>query len=189
MSRLRHNRVSSEACSTASQFSMSEGWRESHSRRATTSGMVFMPTTKHGHSRKGIHSPEYYAWHNMKRRCYSANNSAYKYYGARGIVVCERWLSSFKNFLDDMGPRPSGFSLDRKDNDGNYCPENCFWADSKTQNNNRRSNHLVTIDGLTLPLGMMAAKLGISRGALSYRIAHGLLNTHHPTVQHYQELI
>jgi hypothetical protein len=82
---------------------------------------------------------EYYAWQNMKQRCLNPRNKYYHYYGARGIKVCDRWLNSFKNFLEDMGRKPSQrHSLDRKNNDGNYEPKNCRWASRKVQMNNTR---------------------------------------------------
>jgi len=76
---------------------------------------------------------------NMIQRCMNKNLPIYKYYGARGITVCERWLESFNNFLDDMGVKPDpSLSLDRVDNNGNYEPSNCRWTDRTTQNRNRR---------------------------------------------------
>jgi hypothetical protein len=77
-------------------------------------------------------------WSNIKQRCYNVNNKDYKHYGGRGIKVCDRWLESFENFLEDMGDRPDGYSLDRIDNNENYEPSNCRWADKETQIKNRR---------------------------------------------------
>lgn len=90
---------------------------------------------KHGR----IFTKEYYAWDNMKKRCYVRKHPKYSYYGARGIKVCSRWRKSFKNFYADMGPKPRpSLTLDRRNNDGDYEPENCRWATMKQQARNRR---------------------------------------------------
>lgn len=81
----------------------------------------------------------YWIWDQMKRRCNETKNKKYKSYGERGIKVCDEWLS-FDQFYKDMGERPEGMSLDRIDNDGNYCKENCHWATAKQQANNTRRN-------------------------------------------------
>ena len=74
----------------------------------------------------------------MKSRCLDPNAVGYEYWGGRGITICDRWIDSFENFLEDMGERPEGKSLDRINNDGNYEKENCRWATPQEQRGNRR---------------------------------------------------
>lgn len=78
---------------------------------------------KHGLS----NTQTYKAWVDMKTRCYNKNSANYKYYGEAGVKVCERWLESFENFYKDMGKAPDGASISRKNDTGNYEPENCSW--------------------------------------------------------------
>lgn len=90
-------------------------------------------SVSHGHARSLI----YERWKGIHARCSNPNHRSYKYYGARGIRVCERW-KSFENFLSDMGLPPSGLIIDRINNDGNYEPNNCRWTTQKISANNRR---------------------------------------------------
>jgi hypothetical protein len=91
----------------------------------------------HGMSRRGI--SEYSAWLSMKQRCSNPNYRNYKFWGGRGIAVCERWKDSFENFFSDMGKKPTPqHSLDRIDNDKGYGPDNCRWVTRSVQNSNRR---------------------------------------------------
>ncbi len=127
-----------------------------------------MPARTHGESRK---TPEYRAWLNMRCRCFNPCVSSYMRHGGRGIVICDRWLHSYPNFLEDMGRRPSlKHSLDRIDNDGNYTPENCRWATRTEQNRNMVTNTLVELRGRTQCISAWAEEIGISPPGLYMRL-------------------
>lgn len=114
-------------------------------------------------------SIEYSSWKAMKDRCSSKDN-----YINRGITVCDEWLNSFETFFADMGERPSKeYSLDRIDNDKGYCKENCRWATKKEQNNNRRNNRLININGETLTVAQWAVKTNVTENAFYARIRYG----------------
>jgi hypothetical protein len=95
---------------------------------------------RHGYSMESCRTPTYISWCGMIQRCTNPRNPRWMDYGGRGITVCERWRS-FENFLADMGERPSGLTLDRRDNDGNYEPGNCHWATQSEQVRNQRRNN------------------------------------------------
>ena len=97
---------------------------------------------EHGHCRGRRGTPTHKSWDAMIGRCTRPTNASYKNYGGRGITVCERWRSSFKNFLEDMGERPTGKTIDRIDSDGDYEPGNCRWATAAEQLANRKPRKL-----------------------------------------------
>lgn len=97
---------------------------------------------KHGHAEGGRRTPTYSTWIAMNHRCTYPTNAKWHLYGGRGITVCERWRESFSAFLADMGERPVGTTLDRKDSNGHYEPGNCRWATTPAQNRNRRGVRL-----------------------------------------------
>lgn len=121
--------------------------------------------TIHGMS----HSPEFKIWHGMIERCIRDSHSSFKYYGLKGIKVCDEWLS-FEKFYKDMGSRPKGMTLDRINSSGDYCKENCRWATVREQNNNRSSNHKITFKDKTQNLTEWANENGILHETLSLRL-------------------
>lgn len=128
---------------------------------------------KHGHGRKGSHSPTFNCWARMIQRCTNPKHTRYAEYGARGITVCERWLV-FTHFLADMGETPSGLTLERINNDGNYEPGNCRWATIREQQNNRRSSVHVTIGGTTRTIAEWAEWSGVNYKTLWGRLSRGM---------------
>lgn len=105
---------------------------------------------KHGECRTKLNK----VWRNMKDRCFNPNNKRFPHYGGRGIDVCQEWKDnyvSFRNWAISNGYK-IGLSLDRIDNDGNYCPQNCRWVNSIIQNNNFSRNRFVTYNGVTLSI-------------------------------------
>jgi hypothetical protein len=123
--------------------------------------------TKHGLSG----TPEYEAWFAMKARCFSLDDSQYANYGGRGITVCEAWNDSFAAFYLAMGPRPSAdHSLDRRDNDGNYEPNNCRWATPTEQARNRRKTLKVSFNGQERVLAELCDQFGRSYHVVYQRI-------------------
>lgn len=116
---------------------------------------------------------EYRIWHGMLGRCENPSDKAYPNYGGRGITVCERW-HVYENFLADMGRRPSeDHSLDRRENDKGYSPDNCRWATTVEQAENKRSTHTLTFRGETKTLTRWARELGIRATTLLDRLDRG----------------
>jgi len=117
---------------------------------------------KHGCGTVGKITKEYSTWVRMKNRCYNEKTPSYKYYGGRNIKVCDRWLHSFENFLEDMGNKPTPkYSIERDDVNGDYTPENCRWATNKEQCGNRRTNRWLEYNGERMILQDWAIKLNI----------------------------
>lgn len=133
--------------------------------------------TKHGASRKSGRTSEYGTWKAMKARCYNVRNKRYANYGGRGIIVCEKWLNSFTDFLQDVGYRPGKeYTLDRINNDGNYEPGNVRWATQTQQQRNRTVARQLTINGVTKPLAEWAEEYDIPPAIVRQRIDREGLN-------------
>lgn len=124
--------------------------------------------TTHGHSG----SPIYNTWATMLRRCDNPEQPNYRLYGGRGILVCARW-KTFINFLQDMGEKPEGMTIDRIDNNGNYELSNCRWATRKQQNNNNRHNRIVTLNNRKQTLQQWLDELEIPKSTIYSRIYSG----------------
>ncbi len=125
-------------------------------------------TKKHGMS----DHPYYATWANMINRCENDKTPCYPNYGGRGIKVCDRW-HDIRLFLEDMGDRPKGKTLDRRDNDGDYCPENCYWANGIQQGNNKRDNHFVEYKGIRDTLAGWERRIGVSQKTIIWRLRNG----------------
>lgn len=118
----------------------------------------------------GMHKTKMYkSWVNMKSRCDNNKDKGYKNYGGRGIGYDSTW-ESFEVFLEDMGERPTGLTLDRIDNDKGYSKENCHWVTQKEQSRNRRSNVIISYNGETKCIMEWAEELGINYTTLLGRI-------------------
>lgn len=132
--------------------------------------LIRLRATVHGQS----NTPTHRTWMSMKARCYNKNTDSYKYYGARGITVCDRWNESFEAFAEDMGERPRGMTIERIDVNGNYEPSNCKWATSVEQARNKTNTRLLTLDGKSRTAIEWAEVLGIPRGTIVSRLLAGL---------------
>lgn len=120
-------------------------------------------------------SSEYRVWGAMNNRCSNPKNPNYPHYGGRGITVCDEWKNSFEAFYRDMGPRPSlAHTIDRKDNNGNYCKENCRWATKKEQANNRNCTPFYDFRGERLPITEIARRLNLSIDTIRSRLSRGM---------------
>ena len=136
-----------------------------------------MSSRKHGR----WNTPEYSIWSGIKQRCYNAKGTAFYNYGGRGIRVCDRWKDSFENFLADIGPRPSPeHSVDRRDNDGDYTPENCFWATLAEQARNKRATKWQRVLLLLVGTGAAEVQAMVTSHVPDEEIARHIAATFHP---------
>lgn len=117
---------------------------------------------------------EYNTWYSMQRRCYSEDNDNYHLYGGRGIAICDRWIESFDNFVEDMGKRPMGTTIDRIDNNGNYEPSNCRWATGREQNINSSFANIINDNGEEVCLDEFAKRYQISQSTVAFRLKNGM---------------
>ena len=135
-----------------------------------TKELIGSKNATHGMSRH----PAFAVWRSMNDRCRLPTHQAYHNYGARGITVCDRWQESFENFWADMGPTyKRGLSLDRRDNDKGYSPENCRWATYKEQARNTRASHYINTPWGRVTVKEASELSGIGNTTLLYRIEHG----------------
>jgi hypothetical protein len=125
--------------------------------------------TTHGMAR----TPEYKVWGGLISRCHNPQRDTYRWYGARGITVCEEWRHSFEAFYRDMGPRPwPGATVERKDNLLGYNPQNCVWATRFEQMQNTRGTKLVSLNGERVSMAEAARRMGVGL-AVVYKEASG----------------
>lgn len=117
-------------------------------------------------------------WHSMMQRCYLPDHQQYKHYGARGILVHERW-HNLKNFIEDFGPKPGPkMQMDRIDNDGNYAPGNVRWVTPKENSRNKRNSTYVEHNGKKMHLLDVAEEMGISEYKLKKQLANRSKHEH-----------
>jgi hypothetical protein len=155
---------------------LAKGLCNTHYSRLKRTGETSDPDKKkerHGCS----HTREYYVWRNIVARCCDPNNSTYKYYGGRGISICDEWRHSYTTFVRDMGNPPKGLVIDRIDVNGNYCKGNCRWVTVAQNNRNQRRNILTDklvreMRSLNLMPNEAAKKYGVSLFTASSVLLH-----------------
>lgn len=113
---------------------------------------------------------EYAIWTSMIDRCENPKSTRFSDYGGRGITICTRWRDSFESFLSDMGERPPGTSVERRDVNKGYSPENCYWATDLEQANNTRRNRFIEHQGKRQTLAQWCRELGLPYGTVASRI-------------------
>ena len=127
--------------------------------------------TRHGDSHTRLHN----IWSGMIERCHCPTEYHYKWYGGRGISVCKAWKESYETFREWAlaNGYTENLTIDRIDNDGDYCPGNCRWVDMKTQANNTRRNHFITAYGKTKTLTQWSEEAGVSASTIRKRLKLG----------------
>lgn len=117
--------------------------------------------------------PLYWIWRGIRQRIFDQNCKIFKYYGGKGVFICERWMK-FKNFCKDMGPRPStDHSIERLDSNGPYAPDNCKWATRIEQMNNMSRNHWITFGNERKTIAQWARHFGLRRKLIEARLRKG----------------
>ncbi len=129
---------------------------------------------KHGALVDKKKTPEYATWRGMITRCENPNDKRYASYGGRGITVCARWREDFASFLEDMGEKPKGLTIERLDVNGHYEPSNCIWASKKAQARNKTTTLWVEYRGQRKSLTDWVEAAGVPYGRLYARLRRGL---------------
>ena len=137
-------------------------------------GCLYVESRSSSHLKHGLNDhPLYVIWKDIRQRCNNENQLAYKDYGGRGIDVCKEWndFQSFYDWANSNGYAP-GLEIDRIDNNGNYCPQNCRWTTHKENNNNKRSNVYLSYNGRTQTVTQWAEELGVNVATIYWRLKH-----------------
>ena len=156
------------------QYNLIEGYTSS-------CGCIRIENTIKAHKIHGeTNSKLYRVWENIKKRCYDPNATGYNHYGGRGISMCDEWKDSYVTFREWALQHGYQFNADRKECtierinvDGNYCPENCKWANMKEQGNNKRNNRIIKIDELSLTVPQWAERMGVDPRLIHCRLNRG----------------
>lgn len=138
-----------------------------------TSGSVCQPLAQPTERPSRDRLRIYRVWRVMIDRCHNAKSRTFSGYGGRGIYVCDRWRTSFEVFVADMGVPPIGFTIERVNNDGPYSPQNCRWATTREQQQNKRSTICVTLNGRTLSFPDMARRYRLDATLVRSRLLRG----------------
>ena len=134
--------------------------------------------------------PLYQTWDGIKKRCYQKNATGYKNYGGRGIKMCDEWKNSFWEFVKDMGEKPFKVStIERLDNNKDYCPSNCIWASSKTQASNRRNNIYINYNNQIYTFYALCKLLKLKHSTIYFRFKKSSLSPQEYFDKHIKEYI